>query len=170
MRWFWDLPDLSGRRIRRWRRRPYDPEALRVVRIAPAQSAVERCLGENRGWRSTVPRPFLAANRDWRRRSQGDSYRLPDHARSGRPESGPWWFLFMGRQNAGSRDLPKNPEKSVTAKADVVRWLRASFNAVQGELSEDRQAKDGEVPGARRDVAKGCCCGHWRMRVSTSGK
>src|SRR5215472_18390057 len=28
-----------------------------------------------------------------------------------------------------SEDLPKNPEKSVTAKADVVRWLKASFDA-----------------------------------------
>ena len=28
-------------------------------------------------------------------------------------------------------DLPKNPEKSVTAKADVVRWLKASFDVAQ---------------------------------------
>ena len=28
-------------------------------------------------------------------------------------------------------DLPKDPEKSVTVKGDVVRWLKASFEAVE---------------------------------------
>ena len=44
--------------------------------------------------------------------------------------SGNYFFLqSMGVKVGG--DLPKNPEQSVTAKADVVRWLKASFDAVQ---------------------------------------
>src|SRR5438309_3224316 len=44
--------------------------------------------------------------------------------------SGNYFFLHSMGVKAGD-DLPKNPEKSVTAKADVVRWLKASFDAVQ---------------------------------------
>ena len=44
--------------------------------------------------------------------------------------SGNYFFLQSMGMKAGE-DLPKNPEKSVTAKADVVRWLKASFDAVQ---------------------------------------
>jgi uncharacterized damage-inducible protein DinB len=43
--------------------------------------------------------------------------------------SGNYFFLRSMGVNAGE-DLPKNPEKVVTAKADVLRWLKASFNAV----------------------------------------
>lgn len=43
--------------------------------------------------------------------------------------SGNYFFLqSMGVKP--SEDLPKNPEKSVTAKADVVRWLKSSFDTV----------------------------------------
>ena len=44
--------------------------------------------------------------------------------------SGNYFFLQSMGLKAGG-DLPKNPEQSVTAKADVVRWLKASFGAVQ---------------------------------------
>lgn len=44
--------------------------------------------------------------------------------------SGNYFFLRSMGVKAGE-DLPKNPENSVTAKADVVRWLKASFDAVQ---------------------------------------
>ncbi len=44
--------------------------------------------------------------------------------------SGNYFFLRSMGVKAGE-DLPKNPEKSVTAKADVVRWLKGSFDAVQ---------------------------------------
>ena len=38
--------------------------------------------------------------------------------------------------------LPKQPEKSVTAKSDVIRWLRDSFDAVsKGYQAADRQQK-----------------------------
>ena len=43
--------------------------------------------------------------------------------------SGNYFFLQAMGVKAGE-SLPKNPEKSVTAKADVVRWLKASFDAV----------------------------------------
>src|SRR5689334_14358417 len=33
-------------------------------------------------------------------------------------------------------DLPKDAQQSVTAKADVVRWLKASFDAVQENYSK----------------------------------
>ena len=39
-------------------------------------------------------------------------------------------FLPSMGVNAGE-ELPRDPEKSVIAKADVVRWLRASFEAVR---------------------------------------
>src|SRR5205085_3125550 len=44
--------------------------------------------------------------------------------------SGNYFFLQSMGVKAGD-DLPKNSQKSVTAKADVVRWLKASFDAVQ---------------------------------------
>ena len=44
--------------------------------------------------------------------------------------SGNYFFLQSMGLKAGG-DLPKNPEQSVTAKADVVRWLKASFGAAQ---------------------------------------
>src|SRR3954471_6093565 len=44
--------------------------------------------------------------------------------------SGNYFFLQSMGVNAGE-DLPKDPGKSVTAKGDVVRWLKASFEAVQ---------------------------------------
>src|ERR1043166_8214749 len=50
--------------------------------------------------------------------------------------SGNYFFLQSMGVKAGE-DLPKNPEKSVTAKADVVRWLKASFEAAQ-ETYPDR--------------------------------
>jgi uncharacterized damage-inducible protein DinB len=43
---------------------------------------------------------------------------------------GNYIFLQAVGVKAGE-DLPKDPEKSVTAKADVVRWLKASFDAMQ---------------------------------------
>lgn len=43
--------------------------------------------------------------------------------------SGNYFFLRSMGVKAGE-DLPKNPEQSVTAKADVLRWLKASFDAV----------------------------------------
>src|SRR5689334_19934162 len=43
--------------------------------------------------------------------------------------SGNYFFLQSMGVKAGE-DLPKNPEKSTTAKAEVVRWLKASFEAV----------------------------------------
>ena len=44
--------------------------------------------------------------------------------------SGNYFFLQSMGVKAGE-DLPKDSGKSVTAKADVVRWLKASFEAVQ---------------------------------------
>lgn len=44
--------------------------------------------------------------------------------------SGNYFFLQSMGVKAGE-DLPKNAEKNVTAKADVVRWLKTSFEAVQ---------------------------------------
>src|SRR5581483_10895438 len=41
-----------------------------------------------------------------------------------------YFFLQAVGVKAGE-DLPKNPQTSVTANADVVRWLKASFDAVQ---------------------------------------
>jgi uncharacterized damage-inducible protein DinB len=42
---------------------------------------------------------------------------------------------------AGAK-VPKDPEKSVTAKADVIRWLRDSLDAVsKGYQATDRQQK-----------------------------
>ena len=53
--------------------------------------------------------------------------------------SGNYFFLRSMGVRAGE-DLPKNPETSVTAKADVVRWLKASFDAVQENLPKiDKQ-------------------------------
>jgi uncharacterized damage-inducible protein DinB len=53
--------------------------------------------------------------------------------------AGNYFFLRAMGVKAGE-DLPKNPEKSVTAKADVVRWLKASFEAVQQNYPNiDRQ-------------------------------
>jgi len=43
--------------------------------------------------------------------------------------SGNYFFLQSTGVKAGD-DLPKNSEKSVTTKADVVRWLKASFDAL----------------------------------------
>jgi hypothetical protein len=38
--------------------------------------------------------------------------------------------------------LPKNPEKSVTGKAEVIQWLRSSLDAVRkGYEGADRQKK-----------------------------
>ncbi len=53
--------------------------------------------------------------------------------------SGNYFFLRSVGVKAGE-DLPKNPEKTVTAKADVVRWLKASFAAEQENYPEiDKQ-------------------------------
>jgi uncharacterized damage-inducible protein DinB len=41
-----------------------------------------------------------------------------------------YFFLQAMGVKAGA-DLPKNPRETVTVKADVVRWLKASFDAVQ---------------------------------------
>src|SRR5579884_454039 len=41
-----------------------------------------------------------------------------------------YFFLKSMGVHAGA-DLPKDPEKTVIAKPDVVRWLRASFDAVE---------------------------------------
>ncbi len=41
------------------------------------------------------------------------------------------YFSLQSMGVKAGEDLPKNAEKSVTAKADVVRWLKASFEAVQ---------------------------------------
>jgi len=43
---------------------------------------------------------------------------------------GNYFFLRSMGVKAGE-DLPKDPEKTVTDKADVVRWLKASFEAVE---------------------------------------
>ncbi len=50
--------------------------------------------------------------------------------------SGNYFFLRSVGVKAGE-DLPKNPEKNVTAKADVVRWLRVVRSGA-GKLSQDR--------------------------------
>ena len=44
--------------------------------------------------------------------------------------AGNYFFLQSMGVKAGE-DLPKNAQQSVTAKPDVVRWLKASFDAVQ---------------------------------------
>jgi uncharacterized damage-inducible protein DinB len=41
-----------------------------------------------------------------------------------------YFFLRSMGVKAGE-DLPKDPEKSVTVKADVVRWLRTSFETIE---------------------------------------
>jgi uncharacterized damage-inducible protein DinB len=43
--------------------------------------------------------------------------------------SGNYFFLRSIGVKAGE-DLPKNPENTVTTKADVVRWLKASFDTL----------------------------------------
>jgi hypothetical protein len=57
---------------------------------------------------------------------------------------GNYWLM----QQAGVKPpidlskLPKDPEKAITAKADVVKWLRESLDAVsKGYQSADRQQK-----------------------------
>src|SRR6516164_8327902 len=40
-------------------------------------------------------------------------------------------FFFLQSMGVKAGDLPKSPQKSVTAKADVVGWVKASFDAVQ---------------------------------------
>jgi uncharacterized damage-inducible protein DinB len=47
--------------------------------------------------------------------------------------SGNYLFLHSMGVKAGE-DLPKDPEKSVTAKTDVVRWLKASFEAAEENI------------------------------------
>src|SRR5690349_1585926 len=49
--------------------------------------------------------------------------------------AGNYFFLRSMGVNAGE-DLPKDAQQSVTAKADVVRWLKASFDAVQENYSK----------------------------------
>ena len=41
------------------------------------------------------------------------------------------YFFLQSMGVKAGEDLPKNPQQSVTAKADVMRWLKASFGAVQ---------------------------------------
>jgi uncharacterized damage-inducible protein DinB len=54
--------------------------------------------------------------------------------------SGNYFFLrSMGVKS--SEDLPKDAEKSITAKADVIKWLKASFDAVTENYPKiDKQA------------------------------
>jgi uncharacterized damage-inducible protein DinB len=54
--------------------------------------------------------------------------------------SGNYFFLRSMGVKAGE-DLPKNPENRVTAKADVVRWLKASFDAVQDNYPKIERQK-----------------------------
>lgn len=50
-------------------------------------------------------------------------------------------YMFLRSMGLkGGEDLPKNPEKSVTVKADVLKWLKASFEALQqNEPKIDKQ-------------------------------
>ncbi len=54
--------------------------------------------------------------------------------------SGNYFFLRSMGVKAGE-DLPKDPGKNVIAKVDVVRWLRASFEAVQESYPKIDQQK-----------------------------
>jgi uncharacterized damage-inducible protein DinB len=56
---------------------------------------------------------------------------------------GNFWLLEQaGVKSAEMSKLPKDPEKSVTSKADVIQWLRSSQDAVsRGYQSADRQKK-----------------------------
>ncbi|MGC4050315.1 MAG: DinB family protein [Paludibaculum sp.] len=54
--------------------------------------------------------------------------------------AGNYFFLRSMGVKIGE-DLPKNAEKSVTAKADVMRWLKSSFDAVaESEPKIDKRA------------------------------
>ena len=55
--------------------------------------------------------------------------------------AGNFWLLEQaGATSPEGAKLPKDPEKSVTAKADVIRWLRASQDAVKSAYqTADRQ-------------------------------
>jgi uncharacterized damage-inducible protein DinB len=54
-------------------------------------------------------------------------------------------YFLLDRAGVKSADLakvPKDPEKTITARADVIQWLRNSFDAVtKGYQSADRQKK-----------------------------
>jgi uncharacterized damage-inducible protein DinB len=56
---------------------------------------------------------------------------------------GNYWLLGQaGAPNAEMTKLPKDPEKSVTAKTDVIDWLKRSQEAVKSAYqSADRQKK-----------------------------
>jgi hypothetical protein len=82
--------------------------------------------------------------------------------------SGNYFFLQSMGVKAGE-DLPKDPGKSVTSKADVVRWLKASFEAVQENYPKIDKQKTVKFLG-HNATCEGCCCGHWRMLMSTWGK
>jgi hypothetical protein len=57
--------------------------------------------------------------------------------------AGNFWLLEQaGVKSAEMSKLPKDPEKSVTNKAEVIQWLRSSQDAVsKGYQSADRQKK-----------------------------
>jgi hypothetical protein len=54
----------------------------------------------------------------------------------------------------------------VTAKADVVRWLKGSFEAAQENYPKIDKQKAVKFLG-HDATCEGCCCGRWRMRMST---
>ena len=58
--------------------------------------------------------------------------------------AGNFWLLEQAGVTApaGTVKMPKDPEKSVTSKADVIQWLRSSLDAVRkGYESAERQKK-----------------------------
>ena len=79
--------------------------------------------------------------------------------------AGNYFFLQSMGVKAGE-GLPNNPQKSVTEKRDVVRWLKASFDAVEESYPKIDKQKAVTFLGTRRR-AKECCSGRWRMPTST---
>jgi uncharacterized damage-inducible protein DinB len=58
--------------------------------------------------------------------------------------AGNFWLLEHAgiAPSADASKMPKDPEKSVTKKADVIQWLRSSLDAVrEGYETGDRQKK-----------------------------
>jgi uncharacterized damage-inducible protein DinB len=63
---------------------------------------------------------------------------------------------FAGvKPSVDTSKLPKDPEKSVTAKADVIQWLRTSFDAVSKAYQTADRQKQVKVFGGRDAIADG---------------
>jgi hypothetical protein len=111
-----------------------------------------RCADENAFYDRNAPSccPVPAEKYGWR---PGPGVRSVSevmmHTASGN------YFSLQSMGVKAGEDLPKNPEKSVTAKADVVRWLKGSFGAVQENYPKIDKQKAVKFLGARRDVRRG---------------